>query len=428
MALIAFDSSTLKRAFMGVSALYVIGIPLMFLSNVALARALSVEDFGAFGFALALATFFSIPVVSGLPLLLTREVSGYVQNDRLDAYRGILRSAHVWVLTFSAVIVLGGALWVWISKHADATTILLALCLIPLFGMNAIRGGVMRGLGHPVLSEFPAQVVQPILLIIGFLGLQLAGQTSSNVAMACYIVATAIVFVLAYIIMLRKQPPEVWNALPDFSDKGRWLRMVLPFAGMNAIWILNAQIAILMLGFTALDSDVAAMRVADRGAMLISLPLMFVNASLGPHIVKLYQSDDTLQLRQTLRLAARLALLGGLPVALILCLGGHWLISISFGADYAEISYQPLIILVLAQTLSICFGPAGIALVMTGHEYSNLMVQIAGLVTTIIVAFFAIPVFGAAGAALGVACGLIFASGLAFVAAGRHLHVSTLPI
>jgi O-antigen/teichoic acid export membrane protein len=428
MALIAFDSNTLKRAFMGISALYVIGIPLMFLSNIALARALDVEAFGTFGFALALATFFSIPVVSGLPLLLTREVSGYIQNDRLDAYRGILRSAHAWVLMFSTVIVLAGTLWVWLTKSADAVTIFLALCLVPLFGMNAIRGGIMRGLGHPVLSELLSQIVQPTLLIIGFVGLQLAGQTSTNVAMACYVAATAIVFVMAYVIMLRKQPLETRNIAPDFGDKGRWLRMVLPFAGMNAIWILNAQIAILMLGFAGLDVEVAAMRVADRAAMLISLPLMFVNTSLGPHIVKLYQSEETLQLRQILRLAARLALLGGLPVALILCLGGHWIISVSFGSDYAKISYHPLIILVLAQTISICFGPAGIALVMTGHEYSNLMVQIAGLVTTIMVSFFAIPVWGAAGAALGVACGLVFASGLAFVTARRHLYVSTLPI
>mgnify|MGYP000580855527 CR=1 FL=1 len=53
----------------------------------------------------------------------------------------------------------------------------------------------------------------------------------------------------------------------------------------------------------------AAMRGAERGAMLIGFPLMFVNASIGPHIVRLHRSGETDQLARAARYSARMAAL-----------------------------------------------------------------------------------------------------------------------
>ena len=425
-----FDITSLRKAFLGVSGVYVIGLPLTFLSQILLARFLSVEAFGAFGFAISLVTVVGIPVVAGLPMLLTREVSGYVQAGAIGSYRGIVQTAHLWVLLFStAALAIAGGVYLInpqsFGTGALARASLVGLLLLPILGLNAIRGGIMKGLGHPTLSEAPTQVLQPALLILGYLALHASGVISAETALFWYIGANALVFAVAYLLLLQKESPETRQTPADHTDRARWLRAVLPFAAMSAVWTLTAQIAVILLGLFGQTEAVAAMRVAERGAMLISFPLMFVNASIGPHIVRLHRSGETDQLARAARYSARMAALAAVPIAAVLIVAGRWLIAVTFGETYADIAYMPLVILVIGQTASVMLGPAGIMLVMTGHERLNLIIQIVGLTVFVSSASLLIGKWGALGAAAGAAFGVALSSLMAFLAIQRHYRIRT---
>jgi len=416
------DIATLRRAVIGVSGIYAFGIPLTLLANILLARFLSVEEFGIYGVALSLVSVLSIPLVAGMPSLLTREVAGYVQSGALAAYRGITNSAYQWVLGLSAVFLgVGGGLILMRPEGDPYRALAIALLLLPLLGMNAVRSGIMKGLGYPVLSEAPTQLLQPVLLLVGFLGLQLVGVISVRTALLWYLCANLIVFSVAFWLLIRRQPSGIAGVRADYCERPRWIRAVLPFAATNAVWTLTAHLAILMLGMFGQTEAAAAMRVAERGAMLISLPLMFVNATIGPHVVASYRGGESEKLAKTVQYGGRMAAICAVPVALVLMAFGLFLISITFGSAYADIAYRPMLVLVAAQTASVLLGPAGVVLMMTGREKANLAIQIVGLAVFAVTAFLLIPPFGAVGAAIGAGSGILLSSILAFMEVRRKL-------
>ena len=176
------------------SGLYLLGIPMMLLANIVLARTLSVAEFGTFGFAIALATVLAIPVAGGLPMLLTREVAAYSQNKDWAAYRGLVVAAYGWVAAMCGLIALGLSGWWLVARDLPAGPLLVTVLLVPFLGLNGVRAGILKGLGRPVMAEAPPQLLQPALMILGYLGLAWLGL--SYLPMVILIVAQIVSVVL----------------------------------------------------------------------------------------------------------------------------------------------------------------------------------------------------------------------------------------
>lgn len=421
--------ASLRSRFFSVAGVYMLGLPLTFLAQMLLARLVSVEEFGAFGFALSTATVLSIPVIAGLPMLLTREVAKCVHSDNIAKYRALLLSANGWVVIV-AILAVGG---ITAASHYSSNSsvsflkehsVFFAL-LIPLLGLNSVRSGVMKGLGHPGLSEIPTQIFLPLSLIGGYWALHSQGWLTNETALLHYALSTFLVFVAALLMLWYCRPRQQSARRFDWEDWPKWVRSMLPFAMMSAIWTLNAQIAIFLLGIFGDLDDVAAMRVAERAAMLISFPMMFVNAIISPLIVQHNATNDRLALRQLLRYAARMACLAALPVAIALAVFGKWLLAVTFGAPYDQIAYVPMIILVTGHAISLFFGPAGICLVMCSRENTNLAIQASSLALLCILTIVLVEMYGAVGAAVAASASLVFASSAAFACVRRYLNVNS---
>lgn len=423
------ESRSLSAAFFSLAGVYAFGVPLTMLAQILLARLISVEEFGAFGFSLSVATVVSIPIVAGIPMLLVREVPAYIAAADVAKYKGLVRRAHLWIFSTSValltIFVVFSLFWFPSIDANSATQFVIVSLLVLIFSLNSVRSGVMKGLGHASFSESPTQVLQPLLLIAGFLGINAVGRLSLLSALFWYVISNLIAFLAAYVILLRIQPRDTRRTNPDYTDQPRWARAMLPFAAMSLVWSLSAQVAVLLLGILSDNEAVAAMRVAERGAMLISFPLMFVNAVIGPHIVQQYRVDDNEKLQRTLQAAARLAAFVALPIALILIIAGRSLISLTFGEEYSTIAYPPMIVLVIGHTISIMFGPAGILLVMTGLEKLNLGIQIIALSFFLVSTIALISEFGASGAAAGAAIHIVLASALSYWAALKRRGLRT---
>jgi O-antigen/teichoic acid export membrane protein len=66
-----------------------------------------------------------------------------------------------------------------------------------------------------------------------------------------------------------------------------------------------------------------------------------------------------------------------------------------------------LIILAAGQLINVAFGSVGLFLTMTGYERDTLRGQVIALVVNALAAVILIPPYGAVGAALAVAIGLV---------------------
>ncbi|MBS0124932.1 oligosaccharide flippase family protein [Thetidibacter halocola] len=425
MASQVFDLRRLRRSFLGVSGLYLLGIPLMLLANIVLARTLSVAEFGAFGFAISLATVLAIPVSGGLPMLLTREVATYSQKTDWPAYRGLIVAAHRWVAAISAVIALGLLTW-WLTAGGVPTgPLLIGFLLVPFLGLNGIRAGILKGLGRPMLAEAPTQILQPALMILGYLGLAWLGLSSAIHAMWWYLCVVIVVFGLASVMLWQVQPSQVHGAMSDLGDLPRWRRSILPFVLMSAATVLSTQIAVLLLGFSGQEEAVAQMRVAERGAQMVALPLTFINSILGPYFVQAMTAQEAGALRRITLQSARLTLAASLPVALILVLFGRSLIGWTFGAPYDALSYLPMATLIAAQVLSVALGNGGMLLAMGGHERQTLYSLVLSLAVNAMLCLLLIGTYGAMGAAIGAAAGIVTAKLYVYVVVRRLFGFSS---
>ncbi len=423
----AFTLKKLTRAFAGVAGLYVIGVPLTLLASIILARMLTVADFGVYGFAISLATVLAIPVSGGLPMLLTREVAGFQRDEDWSSYRGILVSAYSWVIIFAVLVALGLAAWIlWAGDRADA--LVPVAFIVPLFGLAAVRNGLLKGLGHPVLAEAPTQVLQPILLICGFLALAYFGLASARAALWWYVATFAVVFVVATATLLAVQPSAARTATASRLNNRDWVRALLPFAMLGAVTTLGAQIGVLLLGFAGMEEAVAQLRVAERGAQLVAFPLTFINAVLGPYLVNAYRSGDLQELKRVVRFSAWLTLAPAVPTALILWIFGPALLALTFGAPYDALAYGPMMILITAQVVSLLLGNGGMLLAMSGHERYALLSMVFLLLVTASLAFVLIPKQGATGAAIAVAAGIFGAKFFVFLAVKRKLGIWPGPV
>ena len=402
-----FNAQTLRRSFFGLSGLYMLGIPLLLLANIVLARTLSVAEFGAFGFAISLATVLAIPVAGGLTMLLTREVAVYVQNGDWPAYRGIIAAAHSWVLFISGVIILSILIWWAIYPKTLRVELLFAFLLVPFLALNGIRNGILKGLGRPLLAEAPTQVMQPTLMILGYLALAALGVSSVTNILLWYLMTVAGTFAVASLILVKVQPVVLASITSDFQDLPRWRKAALPFALMGAATVLSTQVAVFISGILGENEVVAYLRVAERGAMMVIIPFHILGAILGPHIVQAIKSGNIESQKKVVQHSSRLMFFAALPFAIVMIAGGTYILKFLFGEPYDQYAYLPMIIIASTQVIAMSFGHGGMFLTMGGREKLAFVSQAVALLVSIGLCLLLIGEYGATGAALSVSAGVI---------------------
>ncbi|MDA3876556.1 MAG: oligosaccharide flippase family protein [Halothiobacillus sp.] len=407
----------LVRGGMGVGLLKVLSLPLSLLSTILLARGLGPEGFGQYAFVIALITVLAIPIGPALMQLATRETAGMHQGGEEDRLRVFLgwANCHVWFGSALIVVAVGGvAVWMADWQLDDRwTLLLLGLAALPLIGLNAVRAGILTGLRRVVLGQFPDLSVRPfVLLLVAGLLLEV-GSLNPLTAVAAFVAGTACAFVVGAVFLRRTFPQEGGTPGPiDAEQRRQWMRAWMPFTLLVAASTLNGQIGILLLGWLSSADQVAAMQVAERGAMLVALSLTVVNLVIGPHITQIHRSGDKARLQTLSRHSARMALLVALPIALPLIFFGGPILSMVFGAEYVEIGTLPLAILAIGQLINVAFGSVGRLLVMSGYEIQSLYGQVVALLVVVVSGLILCPLFGATGAALAIAAGILVWNGV----------------
>lgn len=385
------------------------GIPVSLAASIILARGLGVETFGEYSFIMALVPILALPVSGGLAQLLTRQVARYSHGAQWGLYRGIVASAHLWVLIVSTMIIaiffvlrelvpelLTGKRWFLLSY---------AIFLIPLIGLNEVRNGIIKGLGLPLYAELPGQFIQPLLLLATVLILFHLFSHSGIVAINSQLLAYGITVIFATLILLHVKP-LVPSIQPVMQVK-QWLCSLLPFSMITLVGLFNVQIGIILLGFLGSPEDISGIRVAERGSQFVALSLAVVNLIIAPHIVRAYTDKNYERLQKIVKNSARGAFFIALPIAFSLIIFGRWIITFLYGAEYAVVAYLPLVIIASGQLFNVFCGSVGIILSMGGYEKSTLQGQFMGLISNILVCIVLIPAYGAVGAAIGVTTGLV---------------------
>jgi O-antigen/teichoic acid export membrane protein len=417
----------LAQAAAGSAALALSSKLLMLLTSVLLARWMGAADYGVYATAMALVLLLTVPTGLGLPTLVIRLLAAYRVHQQWGLMRGLLVRGNQAVLGASLVMALiaGAVIWRlgdWLGL-AHTAVYILAMALIPLTALGAMRSAALRGLHHVILGQLPENLVVPALFLALAAGwwLMLGGSAklSPELAILARLLATAAAFGVGVVLLLRRIPAAVRRAAPEYQPHA-WARAALPLLFIAGINIVNGQTDILMLAALRGSASAGVYQAAVRGAELVAFSLVIVNMAIQPSLARLHAAGDKARLQRLATWGARSATAAALPLAVVMIFWGRPIMAAVFGASFTRGAIA-LAILSAAQLVNAFTGPANSLLDMTGHQDDTLKAMAVGVFTNVALNALLIPSWDIAGAAVATGASLIVWNLLLVILVRRRL-------
>ncbi len=420
----------LIAAFFGTAGMKVAYTGLGFVNAALLAKLMGPSGYGIYAYVMALAGVLAIPSEFGIPTLATREMAVANARKEWGYMRGLILRSHqaIGLLTLIIVCLAAIALLVW-RERLDPERLesyALALLLIPIISLGALRGAMLRGLRKLIYGRLPERFIRPLLFLIFILCMwALLGREyfRPHNVLVLQIVSAALAFGAGLYFFLKFKPAQLAHAEPSYKT-AMWLKSSIPFGFTAALTTINGQTDILALGMFGSNADVGIYRVAVQLATLVIFGQQIINGIQGPHIAHMYASGDMPRLRLLIARSSQVALAVALAVTLVLVFFGKSIIAIAFGKQF-DAAYLPLVILCIGQFVNATMGSVGSLLNMTGHEHDTMRSVLAGAVTNLVLCFTLIPVLGMIGAAVATSVTLIVWNVLMWLKVRQHLGIES---
>jgi len=372
--------------------------------NGILARLLSPEDMGVYFISLTIVATVAAVAPLGMNQAVVRLVAESIAKQSFEEARGAVLLTIKTVLACSVMlsILFYAGIGEWLAVDVFKTlTIKSLLILIAIWiiarslqdtiaecfrGFHAIgMATLFGGLLSSALSLFFCTIVW-----------WLYEDISLPLMIGCIVAAIVGNVLLSTIFLYQRLPKNIQSK--QLHARGVF-HISLPLWGSGLLLMLMAQLDIWVLGIVSNETDVALYGAAVKLVMLVSMPLMIINAVVPPLIAELHAKGELTTLEKTLRMVATVAGIPAFGVLLIFMLWGDVFLGLVYG-DYYKDAALLLAILCVGQFVAVFGGACGYTLSMTGHQKSLLIIM---SVTTLITLVSIVPManyFGVIGVAI----------------------------
>lgn len=181
---------------------------------------------------------------------------------------------------------------------------------------------------------------------------------------------------------------------PSVPSTLGFARSTAPFLITTLTNQLYAGSIIAIASMFLIDEQIATLAVAVRVSALPAMALVVVGYT---HVPRLMRSAGSTKAAYRAAVLASAAL--GLPASVFVALVGYSSVQTSF---IPNIDVGLLLILLLGQSVAICFGPIGLAVVALGAEMPLAGLSLISLVVLLLTVSSGALLFGAAGVAMAV--------------------------
>ena len=392
-----WDHST--RHVFAIFSIRACGAGLSVILSLITARLLGAKGYGICAYALSWVAILCIPAKLGTDNLIVREVAIYTGKKLPGKIKGIYSWANRTVLTASFVILLIAIIsFRYIHGPALFFSLLIALGILPFSTLSGIRQSVLRGSGKIAVSLLPELIARPIFLIAAVAIVWFAFKKATAIEVLWIYLLTAILMYLVYDRVVHSHLTAGEKIKPTGNEIKSWISSLLPFALLDATYIINSRADVVMIGMLKDPQSAGIYNVATNGADIISFMLAAVNMTIAPSIAIYFNQGNMKAIQRIMSKSARIALLGSLPVAVIIFFWGGWLLHF-FGKEFV-LGEQALVILSVSQIVNVAAGSVGLLLKMSGHERIALIAFGIASAGNIVLNLILIPIWGINGAAI----------------------------
>lgn len=419
----------LIRSGVGVGGLTGAELVLGLATGVLLARSLGAGGLGTYSLTLAAVMLAGLLVEFGLPTLVMREIAHHDSKMEAGAVKGVLIFAIVVIVLMSVVImplafVLGDMLAPRLDE-AESLILPIALILIPVSALCNTFGAALSGMQRVVMGSISQKLLRPGVFAIALVAVSVLepGWLTPARAMALQLAASVAALAFSGFVFLRCFSGMLGRLRARIFWR-TWGLSMLRLGLTNGIRLAEGQILLLMTGALTSAENVGLLRVAQRGAGVVSLGAAISAIVCPPQFVRLNAEGKHDRLQHLLTQAAR----AGSGVALIGLIGfavaGHWLLATFFGTEFVA-AWSALMILAAAETGRALFGLGGVLLNMLRYEKTTLFGLVISLAISVSITAALVPVYGVDGAAWGIFFGVSVMSAFFWHKARRIVNLDS---
>lgn len=370
--------------------------------SVLMARILGLSNYGFYLYALSIAQILALPVLSGLPTLLTRQLAVYRAHEDWSRVRGMIRWARQFIIVMALVVIMigGGVLWMTPSQGATGWLYFWTLLLVLAMTQLQLGTAMLNGFERPVAASLPDGTIRPILLLMLIAALAVFGQLRADTAMLSHLLAAAVAACWANWHFRRTYTPALHKAEGGGAPiiEGRaWLVSLFPLGLITISTTLYSRLDIFMLGLISTKSEVALYGIALQISGLVALGNSLILGIAGPRMARLWALGDLEEIVLLIRSVNLIVIVSVSLGLLLVALFGGSVIEYFVGADYARSAHLAILTSIIPLVSSL-FGPGPLLLLMSDHQQPYVRNTIYLAIINALLNFALIPDYGATGA------------------------------
>ena len=269
--------------------------------------------------------------------------------------------------------------------------------LIPLFCMQVVWVGGLRGFKAFKWRVLTANIVQPILQIFLLLGVLFFFRNIAGVAIAFLISTLASVVFNLY--FLFREVSRVATPEAEQYEVREWLS----FASFNFLTtiidtVLDSIDTVLLAVFGVPKSQIGQYGAAIRMNTFISLPLVSLNNIFAPTIAELHSKGKRTELEAMFKIVTKWCITFSLPIFLVIALFSPYVLGLS-GPSFV-VAWPLAIAFALGGMANAGTGAVGYMLLMTGYQKLSFLNSMVSVVVNVVLGIILTPRYGAMGTAI----------------------------
>ncbi|MDY6993844.1 MAG: flippase [Pseudomonadota bacterium] len=408
----------------------IFGAGVSFGLQVALARLLSLEDYGSFTYIMAWIGMISGFASLGFTTSLIRFIPQYLNKEEFGKLKGVIKTSLLITFSCSLLFAVFGLLLILLVPNLGNRpgyshhTYLYAVGI--LFGMafTKLFGDLEKGKKNMFMAHAPSHLFRHVFVGVGVFILWLMN-SQIDVEAAILITFISIWLLVGWHLITLKYglPNEVFISETEYQVK-KWLKTSLPLLLISGFLMILNKTDVIMLGIFSTKAQVGIYNVAYKVSTVVTFILVAVNAIAAPTISELYHQGKMKELQRLATNTIHLIFWPTLLISGLLILLSDFVLGL-FGGEFLAGKIL-LNILLVGQIISASTGCVGNFLNMTG--YQNESAKIFGTVALVNIIFNPIGIYfyGAEGAAVVTTLTIIIWNVWFYISVKRKIGVNTI--
>ena len=380
-------------------------------TQVMMVRYLSKADFGAWGYALAIVTFFQTICTLGLARSQTRFIPIYHEKEEYDKLFGtialiIITIVSTSILIISAIFLAPELIAKLISGDSQPVSLLFIMVfLVPVDGIDRAMEGMFASFVNPKAIFFRKYILAPVLRLGVVVLLILMGSTVFFLAYG-YLAASIIgvlIYIVSFYFMLKKEGLLPHLDLRNINIPAKEIfAFTIPLMTSDLLSVIMHTSDTLMLGYFHDTVGIASYQAILPAVRINKMVMTSFAFLFTPLAARLFAKNDTEGINDLYwRTAIWLAVLTFPMFALTFSLAEPVTLSL-YGERYAD-SWVFLSMLGFAYYFNAALGFNGMTLKVIGKVRYIMYINLAAAVINIIGNLALIPPYGALGATISTA-------------------------